>query len=87
MMARQESFGTYLKEKRVSAGLTQFEAAKTLGNFSPQYISNIERDCSFPPDKVLRKMVKLYKISVDEILMRLVDMDSQRWKKILSGMR
>jgi transcriptional regulator with XRE-family HTH domain len=86
-MAAQKNFGQYLKIKRLDAGLTQFEAAKALGNFSPQYISNIERDCSFPPNKILRNMVKLYKIPVDEILNLLVEMDTRRWKKTLTGTR
>jgi transcriptional regulator with XRE-family HTH domain len=83
----KKNFGQYLKDKRIEAGFTQIEVAKALGNFSPQYISNIERDCSFPPDKILRSMVKLYKISVDEILSLLLEMDARRWKKVLTGAR
>jgi transcriptional regulator with XRE-family HTH domain len=58
--------GEYLRQKRIEADLTQLEVAKTLGNYaSSQFISNIERGIAFPPLKVLKGMVDLYKIDQD----------------------
>ncbi len=79
--------GKYLKEKRISSELTQFEVASRLGYTSAQFISNMERGCCFPPNKVLRGMVKLYKIPVDELLEFLVEMDTLKWKKTLTAKR
>jgi transcriptional regulator with XRE-family HTH domain len=76
--------GKYLKEKRLAVGLTQFEVASYLGYTSAQFISNMERGCCFPPNKVLRGMIKLYKIPVDELLEFLVEIDTLKWRKALT---
>lgn len=75
--------GKYLKEKRVISGMTQFEVASRLGYTSAQFISNMERGCCFPPNSVLRGMVKLYKIPVEELLKFLVDIDTMKWRRTL----
>jgi len=55
--------GKFLKEKRLSAGLTQLEVAEALNYSTAQFISNMERGlCSLPLEK-LSKLVKLYHIS------------------------
>jgi transcriptional regulator with XRE-family HTH domain len=78
-------FGRYLQEKRLAVGLTQFEIARKLGYGSPQFISNIERGVCFPPNKVLRGMIKHYKMPVQEVLDLLTKLDRQRWRKAIAG--
>lgn len=80
----ERKLADYLKLKRVKSTFTQFDVAKKIGYTSPQFISNIERGLCFPPNKVLKEMVKLYKIKPTEIMRLLVEIDTQRWKKVLT---
>jgi transcriptional regulator with XRE-family HTH domain len=60
--------GQYLKQKRKSAGLTQWEVAKELGYTSPQFISNFERGLCAPGFDNLPLLIKMYRIPFKEIL-------------------
>lgn len=77
------TLGKYLRDKRVEAGLTQLQIASKLGYGSPQFISNIERDCCVPPQRVLRGMVRAYKIPTEELLLLLLEIDFENWCKKL----
>ncbi len=68
MLRKKSSLGKYLKEKRIDVGLTQLEAALKLGYSNAQFISNWERGVSSPPIKILKKIVKLYKLSSSEVM-------------------
>ena len=62
-----KELGTYIREKRIKANMSQFEVAQGLGYKSAQFISNIERGLCSPPFPVLCALVNLYKISPREI--------------------
>jgi transcriptional regulator with XRE-family HTH domain len=72
-MKKRGRLAGFLKEKRVSAGLTQSEVAKKLGYSSPQFVSNWERGLANPPVFVLRDLTKMYKVSADQMFDLLVD--------------
>lgn len=59
--------GTFLKAKRIEAGVTQSKAAKHLGYSSPQYISNFERGLCEPSVTTALKLVKVYGITKGEL--------------------
>ena len=56
-----------LKAARANKGLTQSQAAKELG-ISKATLSLYERGFSFPRDRVIKKMIKLYEVNYDEII-------------------
>ncbi len=64
----QEELGTYLKEKRINANLTQGQIAETLGLESPQFISNIERGKCAVPAHLMKQLIKEYNINKVEFL-------------------
>jgi transcriptional regulator with XRE-family HTH domain len=49
----RKKLGTYLKDVREDANLTQADVSHKLGYTSPQFISNIERGISVVPLKTL----------------------------------
>ena len=57
----------YLKEKRLSAGLSQGDVSKKLGYTSPQFVSNWERGLSEPPIVTTKKLAAIYDIPIDEM--------------------
>lgn len=59
--------GSFLKTKRVEAGVTQSKAAKALGYSSPQYISNFERGLCEPSVHTALKLTKVYGINKNEL--------------------
>lgn len=71
-MKKRGRLAGFLKEKRVSVGLTQSEVAKKLGYSSPQFVSNWERGLANPPVFVLRDLTKMYKVSADQMFDLLV---------------
>lgn len=59
--------GTRLKISRKRKGLSQKEAADKL-NISNAVLSNYERNKRDPDTEILKKMAKLYSVSVDYLL-------------------
>lgn len=58
-----------LKAARVNAGLTQKEAAESLG-ICEQTLSNYERGISYPDVPMIEKFVGLYGVSYDDLQWR-----------------
>lgn len=79
-LMKNDSFGIFLKEKRIAAGLSQMAVAVELGYTTSQFISNWERGLSKPPIKMFKKIAKLYKIEAVAILNELTKRD-QQWVK------
>lgn len=59
--------GTYLKDHREKAGLTQQQVADAC-DCKAQFISNWERGVCVPPMNILKRLIKLYKLSEKEFL-------------------
>lgn len=53
---------SFLKQKRIDAGLSQGELASQLGYTSPQFVSNWERGLSLPPKGSMKKVCKILKL-------------------------
>ena len=67
MISQQTSLATFLKEKRIRAGLSQKEVAEKLGYSTAQFVSNWERGLSAPPVETLKVIAEMYKINLDEV--------------------
>ncbi|PIU00858.1 MAG: hypothetical protein COT74_02870 [Bdellovibrionales bacterium CG10_big_fil_rev_8_21_14_0_10_45_34] len=80
MFSSPKALGEFLKQRRVACGLRQKQVSEALQYTSPQYVSNWERGISPPPSKKLAEIVRLYKISPDE----LIDLILKEEKKALS---
>ena len=80
-----QTLGSYLKDKRIEADLTQLEVAKKLGYSSPQFISNFERGLCSPPLKQLKKITKLYDINPTDIIDLMMDDQLSRLNKTFYG--
>ena len=74
--------GSYLKEKREEAGLSQVFVASELG-CKPQYICNWERGATTPPWDYMRVIVKLYKMSPKELYDFLLEIQTKELRKNL----
>jgi transcriptional regulator with XRE-family HTH domain len=68
----QKRIGTFLKQHRVKAGLTQSDVAQKLGYTSPQFISNIERGLCSAPVKHLKDFAKMYNVNTEELIQLLL---------------
>lgn len=66
------SFGKYLQEARLTQNLSQKDVAEKLGYTSPQFISNWERDISFPPLTAVFVLSKIYSLNSDDIFNHLL---------------
>ncbi len=73
----------YLKEKRLSANLSQAAVGEKLGFSSPQFVSNWERGKCSPPRKSFSKLVKLYKLDVEEFIQLLLSEEEAALRKTL----
>lgn len=82
-----KELGTYLKEKRQKAGLSQAEVSRALGYTSPQFVSNFERGLCSPPLPKLKILTELYKIPVREITELLINQQRRYLTKELSSPR
>lgn len=80
-----EDFGRYLADKRTAAGLTQRQVADTLGYSSAQFISNFERGIATPPLPKLKKLISIYKMSLDTTLDLIISCERARISAALSG--
>ncbi|MBX2996439.1 MAG: helix-turn-helix transcriptional regulator [Bdellovibrionaceae bacterium] len=65
-MIRKAPIADLLKKSREHSGLSQADVAKELGYSSPQFVSNWERGLSSPPIHKLKKLCKLYHVSMDD---------------------
>lgn len=59
--------GNFLKESRIEAGLSQRDVSQSLGYPTAQVISDWERGVRSPPAIMLRKLVKLYQLPVEQL--------------------
>lgn len=72
----RKKLGTFLKDVREQAELTQADVSQKLGYTSPQFISNIERGISVVPLKTLARMVNLYRVNPETVAK--IILESQR---------
>jgi transcriptional regulator with XRE-family HTH domain len=72
----RKKLGSFLKETREGANMTQADVSSRLGYTSPQFISNIERGISVAPLKTLARMVNLYKANPETVVK--IILESQR---------
>ncbi|MEO0335933.1 MAG: helix-turn-helix transcriptional regulator [Pseudomonadota bacterium] len=75
--------GKYLKEQRVRSNLTQSQVAQSLGYTSPQFISNIERGLCSAPIKHLKGFLKLYNLSLEELLSVILKQEESNLRRAL----
>ncbi|MGZ3774671.1 MAG: helix-turn-helix domain-containing protein [Pseudobdellovibrionaceae bacterium] len=66
-MKQKNMLAEFLKQKRVTVGLSQRDVADKLGYSTPQFISNWERGVSHPPISALKKLGELYKVSAEDL--------------------
>lgn len=59
--------GTYFKEARLKAGVTQLEIAKHL-SVTPQYICNYENGAAGFGSELVRGFIKHYKLSTNAVI-------------------
>ncbi len=67
MIVKQSNLGEFLREKRLLVELSQTEVARILKCRS-QFISNWERGDSAPPWRLLKILVRVYKIDESEMM-------------------
>jgi transcriptional regulator with XRE-family HTH domain len=67
-MSTVETIGQRIKRERLSRNLTQRELADAVGVGVP-HISKVEADRENPSDDMLRKIAKLFKVDVDELML------------------
>ena len=81
------SFGVYLQNKRVEAGLSQGDVAKILGWATSQMVSNFERDISMPPVDSIDILASAYKLKSKDLRKmyyeRKIEIICNEWKKKL----
>lgn len=65
---RRRYVGKYLREKRLKAGLTQWDVAHHLHYSTAQFVSNWERGVSLPPLEALPKLASLFGVSGRELI-------------------
>lgn len=77
------SLGSFLRESRLRAGLTQAEVSRHFGWSSPQYWSNIEREVSNPPLHILKDLCKMMKIPPKAMSQKIVESYRKKIKRSL----
>lgn len=80
-----KELGTYLKEKRLKANLSQAQVSQELGYTSPQFVSNFERGLCSPPLPKLRILIDLYRIPLKEITELLISQQRRYLTRELSS--
>lgn len=79
---------SYLRHKRLLAGLSQGRVAKELGYSSAQFVSNWERGVSSPPCAVIPRLAELYALPKKEfILILLKEQEASLWSLFQSTQR
>lgn len=75
--------GSYLKRKRIEAGMAQMDVARKLGYSTPQYISNFERGVCQPSMKILTKLVDAYGLDLKEFFEVIIEQQKTEISEIL----
>ncbi len=75
--------GDFWKNARLKQGYSQLDIAKKLNYSSAQLISNWERGMCSPPQKNLKALLKIYKISPDTYINEYIANERKRLKKLL----
>lgn len=81
---RRHTLGQFLREKRIESNLSQNEVGQKLG-YHGQFISNWENNKSSPPADVWKKLMKIYKIPMEQMLDVLVEDSERMWKEVLGN--
>jgi len=68
-----KQIGTYLKQLRKGAGMSQGDAASALKYTSNQFISNIERGVCTPSPSIIHKLLEAYQVSGAKAVEDLLD--------------
>lgn len=63
--------GSYLKDKREKAGISQQKIAEAMNLTTAQYVSNIERGVSPPSVDFLKHAIELYGLDREELAFKL----------------
>lgn len=66
--------GTWLKDARKDAGLSQQQVAKSLNFVSNQYVSNVERGLAPPSDAFLANALATYNVDPEDFVGTLQDL-------------
>ncbi len=74
-----KELGNFLRAKREAAGLTQAEVAAVFNHSSSQFISNIERGLCAVPLHIVTEVLKMYKVSANEFLKFILDLEKRFW--------
>ncbi|MCB0364986.1 MAG: helix-turn-helix transcriptional regulator [Bdellovibrionaceae bacterium] len=77
--------GSYLKARRIAAGLTQHDVSTKLGYTTPQFVSNFERGLCSPPLNALAVLVKLYGMDPEELIDLILRYQEQLLRQTLLG--
>lgn len=80
-----KTLGRYLAKKRIEAGLSQGSVSRVLGYSSPQFVSNFERGCCFPPMPALKRLMSLYNISGTEMTKVLMTLQATYFSEEFGG--
>lgn len=80
-----QKLGEYLKQTRIKSGCVQKVIADKAGLKTTQFISNIERGLCAVSPSVLRIMISEYKISKNEFLKFIVNLELDYNKRVLFG--
>ncbi len=65
---RRKTVGKFLRERRIKAGLTQWDVAHHLQYSTAQFISNWERGVSLPPLDSLPRLATLFRVPGREVI-------------------
>lgn len=87
IVRRYEDVGEYLQKARQKSGFSQRQVADTLGYSSAQFISNFERGIAVPPLKKLKVLVRMYKLSVPELMDRILTAERRLMENALDSRR
>lgn len=68
--ADDPTFGEYLRDLRVAAGLTQIQAGAAF-NLGQPAVSAYEVGRAYPPGHVVLVMARLYNVGIEELLQRM----------------
>jgi transcriptional regulator with XRE-family HTH domain len=72
-MAKFKHLGSYLRDRRIDADISQTEIAKVLQYSHSQFVSNWERGLSAPPMKDLPRLIKLLKLNRETLVEMMVE--------------
>ncbi len=73
---------SYIRKKRIEAGMTQAELGKHLG-YTSQFVANWEREASSPPAHVMKKLIATLKVPPEEMLDILTEESTTYWRNII----